>query len=47
VLRGRGHTEWTDCTGRLYEQLVLNGAVRGLISSECEKPTPRPPFKTR
>lgn len=46
VLRGRGHTEWSDCVGQLYERLVRSGAVRGLDASSCE-PVPRPPFKTR
>ncbi len=46
VLRGRGHTEWSDCVGRLYQRLVRSGAVRGLDASFC-KPVPRPPFKTR
>jgi pimeloyl-ACP methyl ester carboxylesterase len=46
VLRGRGHTEWSDCVGQLYERLVRSGAVRGLDALSCE-PVPRPPFKTR
>jgi pimeloyl-ACP methyl ester carboxylesterase len=46
VLRGRGHTEWTDCVGRLYEEFVRSGATKGLDGASCE-PTPRPPFKTR
>lgn len=44
IHRGRGHTEWSDCVGQLYERLVRSGAVRGL-DPYCE-PVPRPPFKT-
>jgi pimeloyl-ACP methyl ester carboxylesterase len=43
IHRGRGHTEWSDCVGRLYERFVRSGEVRGLDPS-C-KPLPRPPFK--
>lgn len=46
VLGGRGHTEWSDCVGQLYERFVRSGAVRGLDASSC-KPVPRPAFKTR
>jgi hypothetical protein len=35
VLRGRGHTEWTDCLGKVYEQFVRSGTVRGLDASSC------------
>jgi pimeloyl-ACP methyl ester carboxylesterase len=45
VLRGRGHTEWSDCVGQLYQRFVRNGVVRGLDALSCE-PVPRPPFKT-
>lgn len=46
VLRGRGHTEWSDCVSQLYQGLVRTGAVRGLDAGLCA-PVPRPPFKTR
>jgi hypothetical protein len=46
VLRGRGHTEWADCVGRLYEQFVRSGSVRGLDAASCEA-APRPPFRTQ
>ena len=45
VLRGRGHTEWSDCIGQLYERFVRSGAVSALDASSCP-PAPRPPFKT-
>jgi pimeloyl-ACP methyl ester carboxylesterase len=45
VLGGRGHTEWSDCVGQLYQRLVRSGATGGLDASSCE-PVPRPPFKT-
>jgi pimeloyl-ACP methyl ester carboxylesterase len=44
VHRGYGHTEWSDCVGRIYEKFVRSGTVRGLDAS-C-KPLPRPPFRT-
>ena len=43
VARGQGHTEWSECIGRLYERLVRSGTVSGLNSS-CEA-VPRPAFK--
>lgn len=46
VLRGQGHTEWSDCVAQLNQRLVRSGAVRGLDASSCP-PVPRPPFKTR
>ena len=46
VLHGRGHTEWTDCVGRLYEQFVRTGETEALKGASCET-TPRAPFKTR
>ncbi|HZF27205.1 MAG TPA: alpha/beta hydrolase [Steroidobacteraceae bacterium] len=46
VLRGKGHTDVTDCIPGLYEQFVRSGDTRGLDASAC-KPVPRPPFKTR
>ena len=45
VLGGRGHTEWSDCVGRLYERFVSSGATRGIDIAACA-PVPRPPFKT-
>lgn len=46
VLGGRGHTEWSDCLGAVYEQFVRSGSARGLDVSSC-KAVPRPPFKTQ
>ena len=46
VLRGKGHTEVSDCIPALYEQFVRSGDTRGLDPSAC-KPVPRPPFKTQ
>ncbi|HEX7115830.1 MAG TPA: alpha/beta fold hydrolase [Steroidobacter sp.] len=46
IMRGRGHTEWDDCVGRLYERFVRNGDTKGLDAQSC-KATPRPPFKTK
>jgi pimeloyl-ACP methyl ester carboxylesterase len=43
VVKGQGHTEWSECLARQYEKLVLSGAVSGL-SPACE-PVPRPAFK--
>ena len=45
VAKGQGHTEWSDCISRLYQQLVRTGAVSGLDPS-CDA-VPRPPFKVR
>ena len=45
VVRGKGHTEWTDCLGRVYERFVRSGKTSGLDTS-CE-PVPRPPFRTQ
>jgi pimeloyl-ACP methyl ester carboxylesterase len=46
VLRGKGHTDVTDCIPGLYEQFVRSGDTRGLDASAC-KPVSRPSFKTR
>jgi len=46
VLRGKGHTEVTDCIPGLYEQFVRSADPRGLDPSSC-KPEPRPPFRVR
>lgn len=45
VVSGHGHTEWDDCTERLYEELVRSGGVGALKSASCPAVT-RPPFKT-
>lgn len=44
VARGQGHTEWSDCIGRIYEKFLRTAEVKGL-PPECA-PRPRPPFKT-
>ena len=46
VVGGQGHTEWSDCVGRLYEQFVRDGAVSNLRGAKCPA-VPRPPFKTQ
>jgi pimeloyl-ACP methyl ester carboxylesterase len=46
VVAGQGHTEWSECVGRLYEQFVREGSVRSVRGKACEA-VPRPPFKTR
>jgi pimeloyl-ACP methyl ester carboxylesterase len=43
IVKGQGHTEWSDCLAQLYQQFVRGGAVRGL-SPSCPE-VPRPPFK--
>jgi len=43
IVKGQGHTEWSDCLAQLYQRLVRGGAVRGLEPS-CPN-VPRPPFK--
>jgi len=43
IIKGQGHTEWSDCIAQLYERLVRSGAVTGL-SPACPA-VPRPPFK--
>jgi pimeloyl-ACP methyl ester carboxylesterase len=43
--RGQGHTEWSECVGRMYEQFVHGGSAHGLQPSQCD-PVPRPPFRT-
>jgi pimeloyl-ACP methyl ester carboxylesterase len=45
VLRGKGHTEWTDCIAGIYERFVRSGTTSGLKGASCA-PVPRPPFKT-
>lgn len=44
VLKNRGHTEWPDCVGDIYERFVRAGSTAKLDTSTC-KPEPRPPFK--
>jgi pimeloyl-ACP methyl ester carboxylesterase len=43
IVKGQGHTEWSACLARLYQQFVRGGAVSGLDPS-CPG-VPRPPFK--
>ncbi len=43
IVKGQGHTEWSDCLAQLHQQLVRGGAVSGLNPS-CPD-VPRPPFK--
>ncbi len=43
IVKGQGHTEWSDCLARLYQELVRGGSVNGLDPS-CPD-VPRPPFK--
>jgi pimeloyl-ACP methyl ester carboxylesterase len=43
IVKGQGHTEWSDCLAQLYQRLVRGGAVNGLNPS-CPV-VPRPPFK--
>ena len=44
VLRGQGHTGWSDCVADAYRNFVRKGSPDG-IASTCPV-TPRPPFKT-
>jgi len=46
VLRGQGHTEWSDCLAQLYGQLVTSGSAGPGGKSSCP-PVPRPEFKTQ
>jgi pimeloyl-ACP methyl ester carboxylesterase len=46
VVAGQGHTQWSDCVGRLYEQFVREGSVRNVRGKTCDA-VPRPPFKTK
>jgi pimeloyl-ACP methyl ester carboxylesterase len=43
IVKGQGHTEWSDCIAQLYQRLVRGGTVSGLEPS-CPA-VPRPPFK--
>jgi len=46
TMQNRGHTEWSDCIGRLYEQFVRAGNAKDLDGKACE-PASRPAFKMR
>jgi len=46
IAAGQGHTEWSECVARSYEQLVRDGSVRNLRNTTCNA-IPRPPFKTQ
>jgi len=43
ILRGQGHSGWSDCADRAYRELIKSGSVKK-IDTECPS-TPRPPFK--
>jgi pimeloyl-ACP methyl ester carboxylesterase len=43
IVKGQGHTEWSDCLAQLYQRMVRSGSVSGL-SPSCPE-VPRPPFK--
>lgn len=45
IAQGQGHTEWSDCVGRLYQRLVESGSSHELAGAACP-PIPRPPFRT-
>lgn len=45
VAKGQGHTEWSDCVGKLYQRLVERGSAHELVGATCA-PTPRPAFET-
>ncbi len=45
IVKGQGHTEWSDCLAQLYQRLVRSGTVSGLDAS-CPA-VPRPPFKLK
>ncbi|HEY2682702.1 MAG TPA: alpha/beta fold hydrolase [Steroidobacteraceae bacterium] len=44
VAKGQGHTEWSECVGKLYQRLVETGSARELVGAGCA-PIPRPAFK--
>ncbi len=46
VLRGLGHTEWSECIAARYEQFVRTAIARGLDTPPCDA-VPRPAFKIR
>lgn len=43
IVKGQGHTEWSDCIAQLYQRLVRGGTLSGFNPS-CPA-VPRPPFK--
>jgi pimeloyl-ACP methyl ester carboxylesterase len=43
IVKGQGHTEWSDCLAQLHQQLVRGGTVSGLNAS-CPD-VAWPPFK--
>lgn len=45
IVKGQGHTEWSDCLAKLHQRLVRDGTVSGLDPS-CPA-VPRPPFKLK
>jgi hypothetical protein len=45
LMRGQGHTEWSDCVANIYQRLLITAAVDSPTRSACP-PVPRPPFKT-
>jgi pimeloyl-ACP methyl ester carboxylesterase len=46
ILRGRGHTEWTDCVAAMYEKFVRAGGTSGMANDGCKAQT-RPAFRIR
>lgn len=46
VVGNQGHTEWSDCAGRIYERFVRTGSADSVRSEKCDS-IPRPPFKTQ
>jgi pimeloyl-ACP methyl ester carboxylesterase len=44
LMRGQGHTEWSDCVARIHQQLVITGMVGKEAEVSCP-PEARPPFK--
>lgn len=45
IVKGQGHTEWSDCLAQLQQRLVRSGSVSGLDPT-CPA-VPRPPFKLK
>jgi pimeloyl-ACP methyl ester carboxylesterase len=43
IVKGQGHTEWSDCLAQLHQRMVRGGSVSGL-NPACPE-VPRPPFK--
>jgi pimeloyl-ACP methyl ester carboxylesterase len=43
ILHGQGHSGWSDCADRAYQELIRSGSVKK-VATECPL-TPRPPFK--